>query len=310
MDDVLFALDIVGVAFFSTGYNSAFSISTISTLPLITSPIQHISVYSYKKMSRLLAPEHDRVSVYLLGLCGPASAGKTTLAHQLAAIFKPHVTNILHGDDFCKDLKMIPVRNGYIDADGPDGVDFEGMLKTLNYVKMNDGKIPEEHKSWQYDLYPDQEARALRMVSEQTLDRWKKNVLQKLQGRRFSIVIIEGFLLYNVPAVRQALDCRLFVRLDHREAKHRRMARPLYGAEAKEGEFWKTEDYFEKMVWRNYVEQHADLFETGNVEGVIDSNVCTEREIVVQDGVNVDPEMTLDWAAGRLISSLEEYLSS
>lgn len=32
------------------------------------------------------------------------------------------------------------------------------------------------------------------------------------------------------------------------------MTRLSYGAEAKEDEFWKTDDYFEKMVWRNYVE--------------------------------------------------------
>lgn len=63
---------------------------------------------------------------------------------------------------------------------------------------------------------------------------------------------------------------------------------PSYGAEAKKDEFWKTEDYFEKMVWRNYVEQHADLFEDGNVEGEIDKKVCGEREIAVQEAMNVE----------------------
>ena len=248
--------------------------------------------------------EPSQPPVLLLGISGPASAGKTTLAHLLYTIFSPHVTNIVHGDDFCKDLKSIPVRSGCIDADGPDGVDFEGMIETLDYIKANGGRVPEKHKSWQYDVYPDLEARALRMVPGQILDRLKGEVSKKLQGMRFSIVIVEGFLLYNMPAVRRRLDGKLFVRLDHKEAKHRRMTRPLYGAEAKEGEFWKTEDYFEKMVWRNCVEQHADLFEGGNVEGRIHKRVCTERGIAVQEAMNVEVEKTLGWAVDSLISSL------
>ena len=59
------------------------------------------------------------------------------------------------------------------------------------------------------------------------------------------------------------------------------MTRPQYGAEAKEGEFWKTEDYFEKMVWRNYVEQHRVLFQESNVEGSVHEDKCWELGINV-----------------------------
>ena len=58
---------------------------------------------------------------------------------------------------------------------------------------------------------------------------------------------MKGFLLFNMPAIRQRLDDKLFVGLDHKKAKHRGVTRPLYGGEAKEKEFWKTEDCFEKM---------------------------------------------------------------
>lgn len=187
--------------------------------------------------SKIYLSESGDQQIVLLGISGPASTGKTTLANLLSAVFKPHITNILHGDDFCKDLKLIPTRNGYIDADGPDGVNFEAMAEMLDYIKKNGGKVPDEHKSWQYDVYPDQEARALRMVSENTTARPKETVTNKFHERRFSIIIIKGFLLYNIPAVRQRLNCKLFVRLDHKEARHRRMTRPLYGAAAKEGEF-------------------------------------------------------------------------
>ncbi len=80
------------------------------------------------------------------------------------------------------------------------------------------------------------------------------------QGQGVRMVIVEGFMLFNFAGIRERCDVRLFVRLSRGEARRRRMKRPGYGSEAKEGEFWKTEDYFEKMVWRNYVEQHGDFF--------------------------------------------------
>lgn len=113
------------------------------------------------------------------------------------------------------------------------------------------------------------------------------------------------YLLYHSPDVRDRLDGRLFVRLDHQEARRRRLTRPSYGSEAKEGEFWKTEDYFEKMVWRNYVEQYADLYEDGDVEGSVDEKMCDERGVAVQGAMNVEVGQTLDWAVNVVIGLLK-----
>lgn len=247
----------------------------------------------------------DKLPVFLLGISGPSSAGKTTLAYLLSSVFAPHVQLLLHGDDFCKDISLIPTCNGYIDADGPKGVDFENLVKTLDYVKAHGGKPPDSLKSWQYDVYPDQEAKALRMVPKDTLKQMREKVSKQLQGANYSTVIMEGFLLYHMSDIWTRLDGKLFMRLDHQEARHRRLTRPSYGSEAQDGEFWKTEDYFEKMVWRNYVEQHADLFEDGNVEGSIDKKVCSERGIVLQEEMNVEMEQTLGWAVDIVISLLK-----
>ena len=245
--------------------------------------------------------------VFLLGISGPSSAGKTTLAYLLSRLFAPRVQLLLHGDDFCKEISLIPTCNGYIDADGPNGVDFENVVKTLDYVKANEGRPPEQHKSWQTNVFPDQEARALRMIPQDTLKQLSDKISVQLEYEKFSMVIMEWFLLYHLPDVRSRFDGKLFVRLDHQEARRRRLTRPSYGAEAKEGEFWKTEDYFEKMVWRNYVEQHADLFEDGNVEGSIDKKVCRERGIVLQEAMNVEVGQTLSWAVDNVIRLLKTY---
>lgn len=258
------------------------------------------------RIGQLLAS--DKPPVVLPGISGPSSAGKTTLAYLLSSVFAPHVQLILHGDDFCKDISLIPTNNGYIDADGPRGVDFEKLIETLNYVKASGGKLPEIHKSWQSEVFPDQEARAHRMLSKDTIKQLTDRVTEQLEGAKHSIVIMEGFLLYHMHEVRRRLNGKLFVRLDHQEARRRRLTRPSYGAEAKKDEFWKTEDYFEKMVWRNHVEQHADLFENGNVEGEIDKKVCSERGIAVQEAMNVEMGQTLNWAVDVVISLLKERL--
>ena len=54
-------------------------------------------------------------------------------------------------------------------------------------------------------------------------------------------------------------------------------------------------------MWRNYVEQHADLFEDGDVEGSIDRKVCSERGIALQEAVNVEVGQTLSWAVDIMI---------
>lgn len=237
--------------------------------------------------------------VFLLGISGPSSAGKTTLAHLLFSIFTPHLQFLLHGDDFCKDLSRTPTCNGYIDADAPGEVDFKNFIESLDYVKANGGKPPEKLKSWQSKVFPDQEARAMRMVPKDTLEQFSDKVSEHLESANYSIVIMEG---YHMSDIRRRLDGKPFVRLNHQEARRRMLTRPSYRAEAKEGAFWKTEDYFEKMVWRNCVEQHAALLEDRNVEGNIDRKACSERGIALQEPMNVETGQTLSWAVDNVIS--------
>ncbi|KAL8638122.1 MAG: hypothetical protein Q9228_004689 [Teloschistes exilis] len=178
-------------------------------------------------------------TIFLLSISGPSSAGKTTLAHLLRHVFAPYVSLILHGDDCCKDISLIPTVNGYVDADGINGVDFPKMARVLDHIKSNAGAFPDGFAEGQLDVYPDQEENALKLVPSEKLGHLKRKVEGQLTSRskNFRTVVIEGFMLYNVSQITQKLDHRLFVRLDSREAKRRRMTRPLYGAQAKPGEF-------------------------------------------------------------------------
>lgn len=58
--------------------------------------------------------------VLMIGLSGPTSAAKTTLAHLLKHVFS-NIALILHTDDFCKEFAHISTVNGYLACDGPRG---------------------------------------------------------------------------------------------------------------------------------------------------------------------------------------------
>jgi hypothetical protein len=69
---------------------------------------------------------------------------------------------------------------------------------------------------------------------------------------------VDGFLLHQNSTNRERLDVRLFFRLSHDFAKERRFNRPRYGPEA-----------CERMVWRSYLEQHAFIFQDGDVGAIL-----------------------------------------
>ncbi|KAI4102603.1 MAG: hypothetical protein L6R37_004316 [Teloschistes peruensis] len=150
-------------------------------------------------------------TIFLLGISGPSSGGKTTLAHLLRHVFTPYVSLILHGDDFCKDISLIPTVNGYVDADGINGVDFPKMARVLDHIKSNAGAVPDSFAGWQLDVYADQEENALKLVPSEQLGHLKRKVEGQLTSRskNFKIVVIEGFMLYNMSQITQKLDHRL-----------------------------------------------------------------------------------------------------
>ena len=248
--------------------------------------------------------QQTSTKVVLLGLSGPSSAGKTTLAHLLSHVFRS-ITLILHGDDFCKEIRHLPVIDGYPDADGPHGVDFVKMVQVLDYVKTNFGQTPPDFKSWQADVFPGQDDIARRLVPPPLIaELYRRVEASSIDFGNMIIVVVEGMMLYNIKEVRERIDARLFLRLSHQTARYRRMNRQGYGSEARPGESWKTEDYFEKMVWRNYKAEHAAFFHDGDVEGTSNEEICAATGVVVQPMLDAKIETTLRWATDVLISSL------
>ena len=244
------------------------------------------------------------MTVKIIGLSGPSSSGKTTLAYILQRIF-PNITYILHGDDFCKEFDQIPSFNGYLDCDGPDAVDFVQMAQVLDHMRSHDGIPPGDFKSWQDDVFPGQEQKALKNVPKILIDNLRSEVELSRIDTSMKLVVLDGFLLFHDPEIRRRLDLMLFFRLSHDVTKQRRFSRQGYGSEAKADEFWKTEDYFEKMVWRCYSEQHAFMFRDGEVEGKVDNETCQKAGIKVSPAMNLPVAESLLWAKDQIISGLK-----
>lgn len=124
---------------------------------------------------------------------------------------------------------------------------------------------------------------------------------------RPSICLLDGFLLYSpsMAVVKPLIDVKLFLRASYESAKRRREARDGYVTI--EG-FWKDPPgYVDMIVWPNYVEEHAWMFEGGDVEGTYKNEVLRNEGIHVPPGKEVDMDMgaALDWAVHSILRALQ-----
>jgi len=245
----------------------------------------------------------------ILGLSGPSSSGKTTVARLLRSIF-PH-TLILHEDDFYRPEEQLPFRSGLRDWDCAAALDIPSLVSALNFIRGN-GRLPEWLVSKE-----DQNSVGVRGVSEDVVEEMKNKVGEWLEGRgkglvgeEKKLVIMDGFLLYgeSVKEVREAIDIRLMLRAGFKEAKERREKRTGYVT--LEG-FWEDPPgYVEKVVWPGYVEEHGFLFVNGDVDGKVDA------EVVGRIGIEMCPgegewnlSGVLEWAVSAIMESLEKLHS-
>jgi nicotinamide/nicotinate riboside kinase len=133
-----------------------------------------------------------------------------------------------------------------------------------------------------------------------------------LHGNR--LCIFDGFLLYtpSMSAIQPYLDVKFFLRVSYEKAKVRREARSGYATI--EGWWADPPGYVDKIVWPNYVRDHAWMFIDGDVEGRVKPVEVKKEGINVQDmdgkyragEEQADMGETLSWLVGEVIRGLEE----
>ncbi|KAK1481354.1 nicotinamide riboside kinase 1 [Colletotrichum cuscutae] len=249
----------------------------------------------------------------IVGLSGCSSSGKTTLARLLRDIFPS--TFILHEDDFYKAESELPSKNGLLDWDCPESISIPDMEKALIHIREN-GTFPPF-----VDSKEDQNSVGKCPVSTDKIAAMKAKVEAWLQpGKpghaiftegKLSVCLFDGFLLYckEMETTMELIDIKLFLLVSRAKATQRREARDGYVT--LEG-FWQDPPgYVDKIVWPNYVESHSWLFEHGDVEGKLNAEVLSEKNIKAQlgKGLDIDMETTLEWTVDTIITELEKRAS-
>jgi nicotinamide/nicotinate riboside kinase len=123
------------------------------------------------------------------------------------------------------------------------------------------------------------------------------------------VCLVDGFLLYSeqTSSVMDLLDVRLFLLVSKAKATRRREARDGYVTI--EGFWTDPPGYVDKVVWPNYAEAHAWLFENGDVDGQLDERSLKEKNILAQVGRGLDVEMdvSFEWVVDTLMRQLEQF---
>ncbi|KAF2658368.1 P-loop containing nucleoside triphosphate hydrolase protein [Lophiostoma macrostomum CBS 122681] len=229
--------------------------------------------------------------VLLVGISGPSSSGKTTLARLLRDTFPS--TFILHLDDFYLTDADIPIKDGFQDWDCVESLNLSDLRSALSYIKAH-GKSPPNLVSQE-----DQNSVGEHGVSQETIQNLRKEVeqLTKDYAWKTPICIVDGFLLFaeSMPDIREMFDVRLFLRTTYETAKRRREARSGYVT--LEG-FWQDPPgYVDKIVWPNYVKDHRFLYEKRDVHQNLDEDICDRLRIhgMPKEGEE-DMTKCLQWA--------------
>ena len=241
---------------------------------------------------------HDR-NALLIGISGVSSSGKTTLARLLRDIF-PN-TFILHEDDFYKPDAEIPKdKDGVLDWDCLGSINLPALEQALSFIRKEGMPPP--------DLVSKEDKNSIGEidVDAAVVDELKWKASRWMFEDVPPVAIIDGFLLYSedMKAVRELFDVKLILRTDYQTAKARREARSGY---VTLDSFWEDPPgYVDKVVWPNYVRDHAFLFQDGDVEGEFRQDVLEWRGIqaVSQEGQG---SMTacLRWAYGIVEEALD-----
>ncbi|KAK1922164.1 hypothetical protein DB88DRAFT_536240 [Papiliotrema laurentii] len=201
--------------------------------------------------------------VLLIGVGGASCSGKTTLAKHLREVLPNSL--IIHQDDFAPPAEAIPFTQDQPAVqdwdDPPTCILWEDFRGTLTHVKRL-GTLPPSHQS--HDHLNEQVPVG---VDEDSKSRWKS----RFEQLKVVWVIVDGFVLYWDPIVRDALDVKMLLRVPRATLQQRREKRQTYVLQnpddAAAGGVWvDPPNYFSRIVWPGYVKAHQGIFEDGDVE--------------------------------------------
>ena len=142
-------------------------------------------------------------STTLLGIGGPSCAGKTLLAHAMAARLPDAV--VLPVDAYYRDLAHLPIeKRSRMNFDEPPAIDHELLIEHLSQLR---NRRPIDQPLYDFALHT------------------RKAETKRLYSAQF--IIVEGLLALYWPELRALYDAAVFVTAPDAECLARRTARDI-----------------------------------------------------------------------------------
>lgn len=231
------------------------------------------------------------MSLVLVGVGGPSSSGKTTVAKALHLLCPK--STLVHLDDFYYSDEFIPrdPEKNVQNWDCAGAIDWEKFKEYIAEVRKTNGAIlPIE---------------SLELPSELKLSPEEREQLVHLThiAENTHLVFVDGFMLYHDDSILELFDIKLFFHAPYKVLKDRRAARQGYNTVAG---FWvDPPNYFDEFVWPEFAKSHKHLFENGDVEGKLNS-MAQKAGIAdaANDGTKDLPEL-VTWALKEIGWNLE-----
>lgn len=141
----------------------------------------------------------------VIGIAGGTGSGKTTAALRVKSHFPEERVEIIHHDDYYRDLDALPRDSGdRVNYDHPDAFETSLLLQHLDELERG-GVI----HSPRYDY-----------------ERHRRREESQLLGPA-DIILLEGILVLESEEMRQRMDIRIFVDEDADERLLRRLMRDI-----------------------------------------------------------------------------------
>ena len=141
----------------------------------------------------------------IIGIAGGTGSGKTTVVEQIIQELDILDIGVIYQDDYYKDLSHLSYEERTkVNFDHPRSIDFDLLVEQLEHLRSGE--------SVKQPIYSFKEHN-------------RTNRTKKLTPKK--VMIVEGILLLNNPALRDLFDVKIYVHADSDERLIRRIKRDI-----------------------------------------------------------------------------------